>query len=31
MPEGLTAGMTRDELHDLIRFLVEQGRQPAPQ
>ncbi len=26
MPEGLTAGLTRDELHDLIRFLVDQGR-----
>jgi len=26
MPEGLTAGLTRDELHDLIRFLADQGR-----
>jgi len=26
MPEGLTAALTRDELHDLIRFLAEQGR-----
>ncbi|MBM3823450.1 MAG: DUF1080 domain-containing protein [Verrucomicrobia bacterium] len=26
MPEGLTAGLSRDELHDLIRFLAEQGR-----
>ncbi len=25
MPEGLTAGMTRDELHDLIRFLAGLG------
>jgi len=26
MPEDLTAGLTPDELHDLIRFLVDQGR-----
>ena len=26
MPEGLTAGMTRDELHDLIRFLSDLGQ-----
>jgi len=26
MPEGLTAGLTRDELHDPIRFLADQGR-----
>ncbi len=26
MPEGLTVAMTRDELHDLIRFLSELGK-----
>jgi len=26
MPEDLTAGLTRDELHDLIRLLADQGR-----
>ncbi|MDA1276662.1 MAG: DUF1080 domain-containing protein [Verrucomicrobia bacterium] len=31
MPEGLTTGLSRDELHDLIRFLAEQGRiSPTP-
>ena len=26
MPEGLTAGMTRDELHDPIRLLAGHGQ-----
>ena len=30
MPAGLTAGMTREELRDLIRFLVEQGKNQSP-